>query len=110
MAKSNGKSGRPHDGEDIAVLLLERDCYTVRQARERLGGLSQEMIYKSIRSGELKTFLIGALRMISPEAIKAYVRKRESEPAPLRKSTRRKNPNDQTVPGTRAGTNDGRKQ
>ncbi len=94
MAKSNGSSGRPRDSEDIAVLLLERDAYTVRQARQRLGGISQEMIYKPIRSGELQTFLIGTLRMISPEAIKAYVRKRESEPAPLRKSTRRNKADD----------------
>ena len=66
-----------------------RAAYSVREARELLGGISQATYYQLVGSGDLKTFLIGTRRMTSPEAIEAFIRKRESEPAPLGKSTRR---------------------
>ena len=66
-----------------------RAAYSVLEARELLGGISQETFYKLVKSKALKTFLIGTRRMTSPAAIEAFIRQRESEPAPLGKSTRR---------------------
>jgi len=92
MSKRNGNYGQSNGTErpkDLAVLLAERDAYTVPQTRERLGGISQESYYGLVKSGALKTFLIGTRRYTSSAAIKAFLRQRELEPAPLRKSTRR---------------------
>ncbi len=93
MDKRNGNYGQSNGTgrqKDLSALLAERDAYTVPQTRQRLGGISQESYYGLVKSGALKTFLIGTRRYTSPEAIAAFIRKRESEPAPLAKSTRRK--------------------
>ena len=66
-----------------------RAAYGVPETRELLGGISQATFYQLVGSGELKTFLIGTRRMTSFVAIEAYIRMRETLPAPLGKSTRR---------------------
>ncbi len=69
--------------------MIARAAYSVPEARELLGGISQATFYQLVGSGELKTFLIGTRRMTSLAAIDAYIRMREAAPAPLAKSTRR---------------------
>ncbi len=50
-----------------------RDAYSVREARELLGGISNRTIYGLIREGNLRTFCVGRRRFVSSEAIRDYI-------------------------------------
>jgi len=50
-----------------------KDLYTIEEARERLGGISRNTIYKLLRSGKLASVPIGRRRFIPGNAIESFV-------------------------------------
>ncbi len=54
----------------------ERDAFSPAETEERLG-ISHTLLYELIRSGELRSFKIGARRFISAKAIHDLIAKRE---------------------------------
>ena len=74
--------------------MKERDLYSIREARERLGGISQNTIYQLLRSGALVSVVIGCRRFISSAAISELIARSTTQlspahdPARLRKSDR----------------------
>lgn len=52
--------------------MKERDLYSINEARERLGGMSRNVIYRMMR-GQLATVLVGGRRYISAAAIAQFI-------------------------------------
>ena len=59
--------------------MVERDAYTVSEARQRLGGISQATFYALKNSGALRTFSVGRKRLVSRQAIEDFILAREQE-------------------------------
>ena len=59
--------------------MVERDAYTVPEARQRLGGISQATFYVLKNSGALRTFRVGTKRLVSRQAIQDFILKQEGE-------------------------------
>lgn len=57
------------NAETPAVLSIDQCC--------RYLGLSKPMIYREINQGELRTFRVGARRMISEDALREWIKKKE---------------------------------
>lgn len=68
----------------------DRDAFGVAEARARLGGISNGVIYRLINSGELESFTIGTRRLISHRAINDYIRRQESKPTAMRPTPKKK--------------------
>ncbi len=49
--------------------IMDRDLYSIAEARERLGGISRNSIYALLRSGELASVVLGCRRFITAAAI-----------------------------------------
>jgi len=49
--------------------MKERDLYSIDEARERLGGISRNLIYEVLRSGRLSSVVLGSRRFIPAAAI-----------------------------------------
>jgi excisionase family DNA binding protein len=49
--------------------MKERDLYSIDEARERLGGISRNLIYEILRSGRLSSVVLGSRRLIPAAAI-----------------------------------------
>lgn len=58
-----------------------RELYPIDEARERLGGIARETIYRLIRSGELRTIQIGSRRMVPADAITDLIAQRSKRSA-----------------------------
>ncbi len=52
---------------------------SIIDSRQSLGGISQAMIYKLIKEGQLRSFKIGARRFISIEEIKRFIAEQEAK-------------------------------
>jgi excisionase family DNA binding protein len=52
---------------------MDRELYSIEQARALLGGIARNTIYELIRSGELASVPIGRRRFISAAAIEAFI-------------------------------------
>jgi len=59
--------------------LDSRDAYSVRDARARLGGISNGKFYDLVNSGQLRTFLVGRRRLVSQQAIQNFIQERENQ-------------------------------
>ena len=57
-------------------------CFSLKQAATQLN-TSRTVLYRLIKSGEIRTFNIGGRRMISFQALSEYISKQESEPLVL---------------------------
>jgi excisionase family DNA binding protein len=51
----------------------ERRLYSIDQAREILGGISRNTLYKMLKTGALGSVVFGTRRFISDEAIDQFV-------------------------------------
>lgn len=56
-----------------------RAAYTIKEARQLLGGIAPATIYGLIRRGELRTFRVGRRRFVGADAIDEYIRTAERE-------------------------------
>jgi excisionase family DNA binding protein len=52
----------------------DKDLYTVREAMDRLGGISRNTIYNLLRDGRLASVPIGKRRFIPAQAIDDFIR------------------------------------
>jgi excisionase family DNA binding protein len=52
---------------------MDRELYTIEEARALLGGIARNTLYNLLRSGALASVPIGRRRFISARAIAAYV-------------------------------------
>lgn len=57
---------------------IDRLAYSVPDAARMLG-ISPRAIYNRLANGELRSFRVGPRRLISLDALKDYIRTRESE-------------------------------
>jgi hypothetical protein len=53
--------------------VMDRELYSIEQARARLGGIARNTLYDLLRSGALASVPIGRRRFIAAEAIAAFV-------------------------------------
>jgi hypothetical protein len=54
---------------------MDRELYSIEEARELLGRISRNSIYAMLRTGALTSVVIGCRRFISAGAIAALIRK-----------------------------------
>ncbi|HEY4215128.1 MAG TPA: helix-turn-helix domain-containing protein [Steroidobacteraceae bacterium] len=47
--------------------------YSIEEARELLGGIARDTLYKLLRTGQLASTVVGRRRFISQSALDAYV-------------------------------------
>ena len=52
---------------------MDRELYSIEQARALLGGIARNTLYGLIRSGELASVPIGRRRFIAASAIAAFI-------------------------------------
>lgn len=57
--------------------MTQKPAYEVPEARSALGNISHQKIYDLFNSGELASFKIGRRRLVSHDALMAFIRKRE---------------------------------
>jgi len=67
---------------------MDRDLYSLTEARERLGGISRNSIYALLRSGELASVVIGCRRFIAASAIADLIAKSTTNTSPAKDATR----------------------
>jgi excisionase family DNA binding protein len=93
--------------------MTQRELYPIEEARELLGGISRNTIYRIMRTGELKSVQIGRRRLIPASAITAFINSATtSEPQSLlatqcRALARSLEPIDPPPPVTKPGRRDG---
>jgi excisionase family DNA binding protein len=49
--------------------MIGRELYSIKEARELLGGISRNSIYELLRSGNLPSVVLGCRRFIAATAI-----------------------------------------
>jgi Helix-turn-helix domain len=68
--------------------MTDRALYSIRQAREQLGGISRNSIYRLLNSGDLASVIIGCRRFITAEAIAQLIKKSATTEKPADKAAR----------------------
>jgi Helix-turn-helix domain len=61
---------------------MDRNLYSIAEARERLGGISRNSIYALLRSGELASVVLGCRRFITAVAIAELIAKSTTTVSP----------------------------
>jgi excisionase family DNA binding protein len=59
-----------------------RDLYSIKEAREMLGGISRNSIYELLRSGRLPSVVLGCRRFIAAAAITELIAKSTTTVSP----------------------------
>jgi len=67
--------------EDLASM-HQPELYSIQEARKLLGGISRNMIYQLLRSGELASVIIGCRRFISAAAIAELITRSTTSVSP----------------------------
>jgi excisionase family DNA binding protein len=62
--------------------MTEKPAYEVPEARIALGNISHQTIYNLFNSGQLPSFKIGRRRLVSHDALIAFIRSREQQSKP----------------------------
>jgi excisionase family DNA binding protein len=84
--------------------MSHRELYPIEEARELLGGISRNTIYCIIRSGDLRSVVIGRRRFIPATAIASFINSSTTTERPSlaaaqsRGLTRSSEPADPTAP------------
>jgi hypothetical protein len=61
---------------------MDRELYSIEQARALLGGIARNTLYDLLRSGALASVPIGRRRFISARAIAAFIAESSTTTAP----------------------------
>lgn len=61
---------------------MDRELYSIEQARALLGGIARNTLYDLLRSGALASVPIGRRRFISARAIAAFIASTSTTEAP----------------------------
>jgi hypothetical protein len=72
--------------------MQNRKLYSIKEARELLGGISRNGIYALLRTGELASVVIGCRRFISDEAIGALINESTTTVSPSEDAVRSRRP------------------
>ena len=59
--------------------VIKRLIYTVKQARQQLGGMSKGVFYKEKNAGRLRTFKVGGRTYITDDALREYIGQCENQ-------------------------------
>ena len=68
--------------------MQDRKLYSIKEARELLGGISRNSIYSMLRTGELASVVIGCRRFISDAAIAALISQSTTTVSPSQDAVR----------------------
>jgi hypothetical protein len=63
-------------------VVMDRELYSIEQARALLGGIARNTLYDLLRSGALASVPIGRRRFISARAIAAFIATTSTTEAP----------------------------
>jgi len=55
--------------------MADRALYSIKEAREQLGGISRNSVYRLLNNGELASVIIGCRRFITADAIAQLIKK-----------------------------------
>ena len=72
--------------------MQDHKLYSIKDARELLGGISRNGIYALLRTGELASVVIGCRRFISDAAIAALISTSTTTVSPSRDAVRSRRP------------------
>lgn len=87
--------------------MQERDLYSIDEARERLGGISRNLIYEILRSGRLSSVLLGSRRLIPAEAIAQLIAQSATTISPAEAAARSCIPTRQPIDISKRRTSQG---
>ena len=74
--------------------MKERELYSIKEARECLGGISRNSIYGLLHRGELGSVVIGNRRFISRAAIAELISKASTQQSPVENPVHYRYPGD----------------
>ena len=77
--------------------MKERDLYSIDEARERLGGISRNLIYEILRSGRLSSVVLGSRRFIPAAAIAQLIAQSATTISPTEAAARSYIPTKQPI-------------
>jgi hypothetical protein len=75
-----------------------RVLYSIKEARHLLGGISRNSIYALLRSGQLRSVVIGCRRFVEHTAIAELVEKSTTSESPSVDSARLRKPDQSGLP------------
>jgi excisionase family DNA binding protein len=88
--------------------MKERDLYSIDEARERLGGISRNLIYEILRSGRLSSVRLGCRRLIPAAAIAQLIAQSATTISPTEAAARSYIPAKQTIDISQRRSSQGR--
>ncbi|HEX4268778.1 MAG TPA: helix-turn-helix domain-containing protein [Steroidobacteraceae bacterium] len=74
-----------------------RELYSIKEARELLGGISRNSIYELLRSGRLPSVVLGCRRFIAAAAIAELIAKSTTSVSPSMDCARSRMPTQKTL-------------
>lgn len=74
-----------------------RELYSIKEARELLGGISRNSIYELLRSGRLASVVLGCRRFIAAAAIAELIAKSTPTISPSLDGARSRMPTQRTL-------------
>lgn len=77
--------------------MKDRDLYSIDEARQRLGGMSRNLIYQIMRTGQLASVVIGGRRFVSAVAIAQLIAKSTTTVSPTQAAARSSLPTEHTT-------------
>jgi hypothetical protein len=88
---------RRQAGRSRDEFMKERDLYSIDEARERLGGISRNLIYEILRSGRLSSVILGSRRFIPAAAIAQLIAQSATTISPTEAAARSYIPTKQPI-------------
>jgi excisionase family DNA binding protein len=76
----------------------DRELYSIKEARELLGGISRNSIYELLRSGRLPSVVLGCRRFIAAAAIADLIAKSTTTVSPSLDCARSRMPTQKHLP------------
>jgi excisionase family DNA binding protein len=74
-----------------------RELYSIKEARELLGGISRNSIYELLRSGRLPSVVLGCRRFIAAAAIAELIAKSTTTVSPSMDCARSRIPSQESL-------------
>lgn len=78
--------------------MIGRELYSIKEARELLGGISRNSIYELLRSGDLPSVVLGCRRFIAATAIAELIEKSTTRVSPSQDCARSRTPPQKALP------------
>jgi predicted DNA-binding transcriptional regulator AlpA len=78
--------------------MKERALYSIKEARELLGGISRNSIYALLRDGSLPSVVLGCRRFVSGAAITELINQSTTTESPSLSGTRQRRARQRALP------------